>query len=307
LALALARADKEPVEDLLERWRFEVRRISEFALLDTERRSTPGRVEFEVHLDGIAEHPHETHAYEFGRFVLRTADSVKELVKSERGFRHHSRNLLVVGGPAEGSVRVTFREPDRSDQTAIFTDPPETAEGQALVYMASMFAAAEEATDLIDVGGLRASLSSLAAGARLSVARVADVVTEAGWSLTGVIRRGDEEAPVRLGLAGAQLLSTTSREQLEEEERGTASGTIDGWMWSRSELTLITDEYGTIRVSVPMSLQSRVAELVPERDTRVVTRLGIYRSLARGTRDVIETSYSLSGIEREDNPILPNA
>ena len=69
------------------------------------------------------------------------------VVKSSCGVRHHPRELLVAGGPVEVSVQVTFREPDRSDHTALLPEAPETAEGQALVFMAGVFAAAEAATE----------------------------------------------------------------------------------------------------------------------------------------------------------------
>lgn len=72
-----------------------------------------------------------------------------------------------------------------------------------------------------------------------------------------------------MGLTGAHNLSTAAREALEEESTETVSGTLDGWVWSAAELTLIADDKGRIKVSVPMSLQERVAELNSERDTRV--------------------------------------
>ena len=96
----------------------------------------------------------------------------------------------------------------------------------------------------------------------------------------------------------------TSREGFEEERIEPVSGTLDGWVWSASELTLITDDRGTIRVSVPMPLQQRVAELHVERDTRVRTRLNIYSRLAAGTRDTMRTTYSLAAIEAEQQAAL---
>lgn len=305
LAVALAGEHREPVEDVLSRWRNLLAHAVEVkTAVGPRQRALPGRVELEAHLDGVTVNHHQTSAYNFGRFVMHTADSVKELVKSSRGVRHHPRELLVAGGPVEGSVQVTFREPDRSDHTALIPEAPETAEGQALVFMAGVFAAAEAATEETDADGLRSHLAPLDARARQSVARVAETLLDGGWVLSGVIRRGREEAPVRLGLQAAQVLSATSREGFEEERIEPVSGTLDGWVWSASELTLITDDRGTIRVSVPMPLQQRVAELHVERDTRVRTRLNIYSRLAAGTRDTMRTTYSLSAIEAEQQAAL---
>jgi len=258
----------------------------------------------EVHFDGHSVHDHEARAYDFGLFVMRASESVKELVKSNRGTRHHSRNLLVVGGPRPGSIRVTFREPDRSEPTAMLTEAPETAEGQALVYMAAVFGAAEEAVSSPDLEDLRSRLAPLGARARQSVARLAEAVTDAGWSVTGTIRRGSEEAPVRLGLAGAQVLSTSSREGFEKEQTESVTGTLDGWVWSKSEMTLITDKNRTIRVSVPMRLQHRVGELHSAPETRVVARVAVFTRVAQGTHDALHVAYSLVDIEPEGQPTL---
>lgn len=110
-----------------------------------------------------------------------------------------------------------------------------------------------------------------------------------------------------MGLTGAHNLSTAAREALEEESTETVSGTLDGWVWSAAELTLIADDKGRIKVSVPMSLQERVAELNSERDTRVRTRLSVYRRIAKGTGDWVRTQYSLANITREEHPQLPDA
>lgn len=305
LAVALAQADNESADELLIDWRNRLMHSRETrASSSPQSRSAPGRVELEVHLDGVTVTEHQTGAYDFGRFVMRTADSVKELVKAARGFKHHSRNLLVVGGPTEGSVQVTFREPDWSDMGALIPEAPETAEGQALVFMAGVFAAASDATGDPDADGLRSHLVSLDGRARHSVARVAEALLDGGWILSGTIRRGQEEAAVELGPHAAHVLSLISREGYEEERTVLVSGTLDGWVWSASEMTLITNDRGTIRVSVPMDLQSLVGELHAEPETRVMTRLRVLTRLASGTRDTVRTTYSLARIDRESHPTL---
>lgn len=305
LAVALAQADNESAEDLLFAWRQRLTQALEVQSGASPRtRTKPGRVELEAHLDGVTVSDHQTPAYDFGRFVMRTAESVKELVKSSLGLRNHSRNLLIAGGALEGSVQVTFREPDWADSTALLPDAPETAEGRALVYLAGIFGAATAAADEPDADGLRSHLVSLDARARQSVGRVAEALLEGGWTLSGTIRRGDEEAPVLFGPHAAHVLSTLSREGYEEERVESVAGTLDGWTWSASELTLITDDRGTIRVSVPMRLQARVAELNAERETRVATQVLVIKRLASGTRDTVRTTYSLARIEREDQPTL---
>lgn len=305
IALALAHADNQPIEDVLHKWgELLLASRNSTASPSPKKRGGYGRVEMEIHLDGITVNDNQTSAYDFGRFVMRTSDAVKELVKSSLGIRHHSRDLLVAGGPAQGSVRITFREPDRSDHSALLPEAPETAEGQALVFMAGVFGAAEEAAGAMDADGLRSHLAPLEVRARQSVARVAEVLIDGGWILSGIIRRGNEEAPVQLGAHAAHVLSVTSREGFEEETVEPVSGTLDGWVWSASELTLISDDRGTIRVSVPMPLQTKVAELHAERDTRVDTRLNVYTRLLQGTRDAVRTTYSLAAIDRESQATL---
>lgn len=69
-------------------------------------------------------------------------------------------------------------------------------------------------------------------------------------------------------------------------------------------MTLITDDRGTIHVSVPMELQARVGELHAEAQTRVTTRMRVLTRLASGTRDTVRTTYSLASIERESQATL---
>jgi hypothetical protein len=304
LASALALADGESPEDIVQRWQVLLVGTSVEEIPTPRPRLVAGRIEFETHLDGVTVRDHQTSAYHFGRFVMRTSDSVKELVKSSRGVRHQSRDLLVAGGPAEGSVKVTFREPDRADHTAMITDSPETVEGRALVLLASVFAAAEASTDATDADDLRGHLAPLNIRARHGLARLAEAVSDGGWVLTGTIRRGDQEAAVRLGPHAALILSKTSRDAIDQETNEPVSGTLDGWVWSASQLTLITDDRGTIHVNVPMSLQDRVAELNSERDRRVSTTLNIITRVASGTQDRVHTTYSLKSIEPEDQDTL---
>lgn len=305
LAQTLALADREPVEDVLDRWRLAIGNRSNVPLSSAPHtRPKPGRVELDVHLEGPSVTRHETKAYEFGAFVMRASESVKELVKSNRGTRHHSRNLLVVGGPREGSVQVLLREPDYSDHTALITDAPETAEGVALVYLASVFSAADEAVSSPDTDNLRAQLAPLTVRARHSVARLADTVAEAGWNVTGTVRRGSQEAPMHLGLSGADLLGRISREGIETEDIVPVSGTLDGWVWSRSELTMITEDRGTIRVSVPMSLQGLVGELHASPDTQVIAQVAMVARRVQSTGDALRVAYSLVDIAAGEHPTL---
>lgn len=305
LAVTLAQVENESSEDVLLDWRNRL-----FHSLELRQASAPnvrpvrGRVEMEVHLDGPSVRDHETSAFGFGAFVMRTAESVKELVKSDKGLRHHSRNLLVAGGVEPGSVLVTFREPDRSDHTAMITDPPETAEGVALAFLAALWSAAEEVSGSPDTEELRARLAPLSVRARQSVARVADTVLDEGWTISGTIRRGSEEAALHLGLSGSLVLSKIAREGSEEETVESVLGTLDGWVWSKAELTLITDDRGTIRVSVPMRLQGLVGELHATPGTRVVARLAVFSRIARGTQGTLYRAYSLDGIQAEPQTAL---
>ncbi len=305
IAQTLAACDREPVEDVLDKWALA---LEQKAAIESESplrlRETPGRVEMDIHLTGPTVRENETRAYEFGAFVMRASDSVKELVKSARGTRHHARNLLVVGGPLPGSVRVVLREPDYSDPAALLTDAPETVEGVALVYLAGVFTAANEAVSSPDTEQLRAQLAPLTVQARLGVARLADTVHDAGWIVEGTIRRGTQEAPLHLALAGADLLSRASREGVESEDPVTVVGTLDGWIWSRSELTMQSESRGQIRVSVPMSLQAQVGELHATPDTRVLAEVAMFRRRVQGTGTTLQTSYSLVSIESATGPTL---
>lgn len=183
LAGVLAQYQGESPDELLSLWRrmvSEARDLHEAGI--PRARRLAGRVELETHLDGPTVRDHETSAYYFGRFVMRTADAVKEVVKSTRGLRHQSRELLVVGGPREGSVSVTFREPDRSDPRALVPEAPETIEGRALVLLASILSAAERATDLNEADGLRSHLAPLNARARAGLATLAPTLS---WTADG--------------------------------------------------------------------------------------------------------------------------
>lgn len=303
LAAALARADDLPAVDLVDRWNKSLAEAKS-DLVPAAERLAGSRLELEVHLRGPSIKGHEASAYDFGVFVMRAADTVKELVKSRRGIRRHGRDLLVVGGPGVGSILVTLREPDHSDPNALLTDAPETYEGQALVFLASVFGAAEKGVGTPELDDLSAHLAPVAVTARRALARLADALVDARWTLNGAIRRGDEEASVRLGIAAAALLSRASREGQDQERNVAVMGSLDGWVWSRSELTLIADELGTIRVQVPMHLQTEVGRLHSEAGNRVAARLAVYERMAAGTRASLQTSYSLLSIKADDQPGL---
>lgn len=297
LVVALSNVERMPTQDVyadLERYL----RVAEAPLPARRPRAGGyGRVELDLHLEGHTVQQHETRAYDFGRFVMRSAEAVKELVKSARGIRYHARNLLVAGGALEGSVRVILREPDRAAEESLLPEPPETTEGQALVLISAMFAAAEAAMDDWEAEALRSHLAPLHIGARQGLARLAEAQLDAGWVMHGWVRRGTEESPFVMGPAAAGTLSHVAREVLEQESTEPVLGTLDGWVWSSAECILITDDRGTIRVSVPMPLQQQVAELNAERGTLVRTILNVYRRVARGTGDSVRTQYSLGSIE----------
>lgn len=299
MAVALAQADQVSPDDLIRRWdsALGARRERE-AEQGSRVREIPGQVELELHLDGPSVRDHQTPAYIFGRFVMRTADSVKELVKSKIGAMHFPRELLIAGGPAEGSVRVTFREPDRSDALSLVPDAPETAEGQALAFVADAFGLAEMSTgDFERSGELRESLAPLHVNARLGLARLAETIVEGGWVIDGVIRRGSEERPLHLSVAAARILRAISREELEEESVERVSGTLDGWRWSLTRLTLISDDGRSIPILVPPPLQTIVAELTAQPDTHVETELLVQRRLVRDSGDALRSFYTLRRIE----------
>lgn len=299
LVLMLSRAVGEPTADVV--WHFER------ASREREIVRNVGRVELDAHLTNRASrHEHETAAYGFGRFVMNTADAVKEIVKSERGVKRQARDLQVVGGPGEGSVQVLFREPDRSDPDALFPEPPETSEGQALVQLGAVFRAAQGAIQEPEGDVLRSHLEPLHAGARLGVARLAETLVDGGWNLTGVLRRGGEQSEVGLTVDAAGVLGATARAALERYDTTITSGVLDGWVWSASELSMVSDEFGSIRVAVPLTLQRRVAELNAERDTRVLARLNRYSQVASGTGDKFSTTYSLQAIGPAGAEMLPS-
>ena len=305
---ALAQADDEPVDEVANRLE---RRHGEAAaargnLEVAPRSGVGGRVELELHLTGPTVIEHETSAYDFGRLVMRAADSVKELVKSNRGSRQESRNLLVVGGPVEGSVQLLLREPDYADPWSLMPGPPETAEGRALAYLSTVLSAAEAASSDVEAGGtiLEPHLAPLTVGARAGLARFAEVVLDAGWTVDGAIRRGDEEARVHLSLAGAFALHRVARENIERSRQRNVTATFDSWSWSRSELELITRELGGIRVAVPMSLQEEAAALVAQQEADVDVRLEIFERVTPDSGQTIRTSYLLIDLRTEQQPHL---
>lgn len=298
LLLGVARAEQMPVTDVTNSIDYYME-LQGSAPKVRPRSGSSGRVELDVHLDGPTVRNHETGAYDFGQYVMRSAEAVKELVKSARGARRQSRSLLVAGGPMAGSVRVVLREPDRSEPHSLLPGAPETVEGQALVLLSAIFGTANRLGNDQDTSVLRSHLAPLHLPARHALARLAETQMHAGWMMNGVIRRGSEESEFSMGLIEARTVSEVAREALHQTATETVSGTLDGWVWSSSQLSLITDDRRVIRVSVPMPLQTVVAELNAERDTRVVTRLNVYRRVASGTRDSVRTEYSLGSITRE--------
>jgi len=297
IVAALANASGEPVDEVATRLEERHREALEGRARRVVAPSTSERVELELHLTGPSVQVHETSAYEFGRLVMRAAESVKELIKSSRGTRHESRNLRVVGGPAEGSVQLLLREPDNSEAESLFPDSMETAEGQALGYLSTVLSAAESASEGLDAAGsLEAHLAPLSVGARAGLARLAEVIMDGGWTVDGAIRRRGEEAPVHLSLSGAFALQRTARDNLERSRQLSEIATFDTWSWSRSELELITERAGTIRVAVPMSLQDEAAHLVAEQQTRVPVRLEVYERVTPDSGQTMRTSYLLIDI-----------
>lgn len=295
LLAVLATAQDRPAADIREHLLSGIRDATA-ADLSPRPRGGDGRVELDIHLEGASTTGSETSAYDFGRFVMRSADAVKEIVKSSRGIRHHSRSLMVVGGPAPGSVRVVLREPDKSAPDSLFPEHLETAEGQALVYLAGVFAAAEEAAAQTQPTLLEPHIGPLAVGARRGLALLSETILEGGWTINGSIRRAAEEAPIRLSLAGASRLSYVARQRSEASRIETITGTLDGWSWSRGELVLISENNEMRRIAVPVPLQEEVAALVAHPGTRVSARVNVYESLAAGTSVAVTRTYSLAAV-----------
>lgn len=266
--------------------------------------SRQGRAELELHLEGASVVEHETSAYDFGRFVMRVANSVKEIVKSERGVRHQARSLVIAGGALEGSVQVVLREPVRAERDVLFDDVLESLEGRALGLLGSVMQAAEESLELRDSSRLRARLSPLALPARQSIARLAEAVRDGHWVLAGVVRLGGEERDIRMGHFGAEALISSARDAVERQTREVIIGTLDGWTWSGSELVALSEDRRRLRIQVPLSLQARVAELNAARDTRVRMTVDVFRRLASDSSDSISTSYALTDVQEVAGPTL---
>jgi hypothetical protein len=169
--------------------------------------------------------------------------------------------------------------------------------------MAGIFSAADRDALELEPDQLRSHLTTLTLKARLEIARLAEVIDQGGWSISGSIRRGDGEASIFLGPQGSRLLGRVARDNIPVQQEDTILGTLDGWLWSRSELIVERQNGRSIHVAVPIQLQAEVAELVSEHAVAVI-RVGVYSEIATGSQDAIRTAYTLRSVERNEQEPL---
>ena len=167
---------------------------------------------------------------------------------------------LKVLGARAGSVRVQFREPVFDDKTdaALFEATGNTVEGLAMLRLAQIVNAAEEAAQEPRDAQLDAMLN-LSVKARRKVNALSAQIYRAGWTINGVLLGFEEALPVSIGLAGAWRLRSATQESQVTTRKISAVGELDGWTWSKATMTLLTDDSKSLRVVVPPELQGRVA------------------------------------------------
>jgi len=233
--------------------------------------SLPARAELDLHLDGTSVHGHETDAEDFGSFVQRVAKSVHATARSGADRQRMKTHLQVVG-PAQGSVRVVFRAPEVPDarptdrSSAFPLQQREPVEALALRTLASLLGQAES-----DEEGLPAALQGLDARARSALRRVAVTVRDAGWEVSGELKkRGWKTAPLTFSTSAAERMIRATDQQLMEEHVESFYGKVDGWSWSDLKVKFRVSGGKWLRATVLAApLQQRVAELLRTPDVWV--------------------------------------
>ncbi len=265
---------------------------------------TTDRVELDLHLSGPGVRKHETEARRFGLFVAATAEAVNELIKDARHVARHPNRLQVVGGPAEGSVRIQFREPEPVVDEPLFDYPSATVEGQALHRLAQIFNAADQAAAR-PIDSLLDAQVNLDPGARRALARVARLMSAGGWNADGFLTRPDDEpVAVGLSLAGAHRLRISTEDAEEKIATRTYHGLMDGWTWSLGEMRLNTDDGRGVRAAVPAALQIAVATLNSTPDQRVTATFQVFERV--GPKGTESAQHALISVTPDDRlPELP--
>ncbi len=254
-------------------------------------RPTSDRTELDLHLSGPGVREHETDAWRFGQFVSAVADAVNELVKDSVHLGRHLRELQILGGATEGSVRVQLREPEQTIdlQDPLFITFGEAPEARALRTLCQIFNSANEAAQK-PVDSILEAHVRLDLGARRALSRLARIMSQASWNANGhLLSRSDQPIVVELSLAGAHRLRLATQDTEERVEVRTYHGILDGWAWSDGEMRLLADSGVMIRAAVPADQQLRVAGLIAEPDQRVTASFQVLERLGpKGSRSTIQ-------------------
>jgi hypothetical protein len=259
----------------------------------------PEQAELDVHLDGATVMDHTLRAAPFGVFVSRTAEVVKEMVKSRLGLRSLAPSLLI-SGASQGSVRAVFRAPDAPlvHDAALRDTSASTVDSDALRTLAIVFAQAGDG----QVEALDATISELPAVARLKLRTAVNQLAANGWSLEGELRQRHvgvlaiQMAPDQALALGDRLRSSETTIERDVVMRGRIDGTrrYTGSMWfapetaSRPFAASVTDAELLERVNL---LNASADAVVDATFDRVRTS----REAADGTR--VTTSYLLTAIQ----------
>lgn len=228
------------------------------------------QAELDLHLSGVGVNGHETDALPLGKFMQRTAETVREIARTITGNLKTTATLQVLA-PSQGSVRVVFKAPDVVDPGLGVREPafaPTTADTAALERLVGVLVVAD-GDDTADSGTL-AAIHGLNAASRAAIVRMAKTVKSAGWDIEGELRhRGQNPVQVRVTPASADRIVRAVDAKTVSTTTTTVTGVVDGNRPSMHVMWFIPDTGRSFGASVPTpELLSEVAQVGASGDGR---------------------------------------
>lgn len=243
-----------------------------------EEETGPEQVQMELHLEKGSIQHHAGPADPVGRFISNLAKGAAAVARQRSGNKRH-KNRILLEGVAPGSLSITLRAPDtdnlpRTEAEPIDGTSASNIESEALRSLAAVFHAAEDSVTDPEVSNLSGLIATLPAPARAALKTATTIANNQQWTVTGVIsQRSYPNERFALDPQAMGQLVTSLKTKESEPERREATGYIDGFKYTRSQL-FFQEAGAKASYSVAVGnelLMLKVASLAtdPERKVRV--------------------------------------
>ena len=237
---------------------------------------------------------HSANASKLADFLKKSSKAFNEIAKSSNGLGRIKDRILVTA-PMAGSVKVIFTvEKDRRIQRDLPLDEVLTIHENAMKMLVGVWLQAEDfESDVVN-----ATINTLNGKARNSIRSLTQMLTKSHWEVDGEYTdRSGEVVPIAISKFGLKRLLDITANSSTEEVEISATGYVDGWIWSKQVMKFNREVGGPIDAYVPEPLSQSVAEWNAKHESAVNITLSMLTTFPVGDNEYSKKSYTLLSIE----------